>query len=169
MRPTQQSGDAVVISRGTIRRVVLLLVGLAAVAAAVYVARGLVARVPTGTDQIDRVAYQVVFMNTGQAFYGRLTIPDTEVYLLTDVFYLTNDDNGQPTRLVRRGAEVFGPREPMVIQARQVLFFENLRDDSDLVKGIRAIKSGQVQPPVVTAAPTAAPAATGTARPSATR
>ena len=105
-------------------------------------------------------------MNTGQAFYGKLAIVDADTYLLTDVFYLTNDDNGQPTRLVRRGVEVFGPREPMVIVGRQVLFFENLRDDSDLVKGIRAIKSGQV--PAATAAPPTA-AATPTARPSATR
>ena len=146
-----------------LRRVVFLLVGIAAIAAVVYFGRGLLARTLTGADQIDHGAYQVVFINTGQAFYGKLTIPDADTYLLTDVFYLTNDDAGQPTRLVRRGAEVFGPREPMVIQARQVLFFENLRDDSELVKGIRAIRSGQVTAPIVTAAPT------GTTRPSATR
>lgn len=143
-----------------------LIIGLLALAA--YAGRGFIARQPAAADQIDKPTYQVLFLNSGQAFYGKLTVADGDTYLLSDVFYLTNDDNGQPTRLVKRGSEVFGPREPMVIQARQVLFFENLRDDSDLVKGIRAIKSGQTSP-VVTAVPTAAPAATGTSRPSATR
>ena len=166
MRPTPASRDVIVISLAAIRRLLLVLVGIGAIVATLYFGRGLLTRTPTGADQIDRTAYPVVFINTGQAFYGRLTIADAETYLLTDAFYLTNDDSGQPTRLVRRGAEVFGPREPMVIQARQVLFFENLRDDSDLVKGIRAIKSGQV--PGATAAPPTA-AATPTARPSATR
>ncbi len=160
----QRGNGALVIPTAAIRRGILLLLGLALVGAVLYLGRGIVGRAPAAADQIDHSAYQVVFLNTSQAFYGRLTLADAETYVLTDVFYLTNDDNGQPTRLVRRGAEVFGPREPMVIQARQVLFFENLRDDSDLVKGIRAIKSGQVTPPVLTAAPTA-----GTPRPSATR
>ena len=160
---TQRSGGALVISAAAVRRALLTIVALAFIAIALYFGRGFIRR-DVAAEQIDRNGYQVVFMNSGQAFYGKLVIPDGDTYLLTDVFYLTNDDTGQPTRLVRRGAEVFGPREPMVVQAHHVLFFENLRDDSELVKGIRAIKSGQVTAPVVTAAP-----ATGTPRPSATR
>ena len=53
---------------------------------------------------------------TGQAFYGKLTIPDADTYLLSDVFYIVPNDTAQ--RLVKRGTEVFGPREPMVILAR---------------------------------------------------
>lgn len=151
-----------------VRRALLASLAIGLLVVAAYAGRGVIARQPAAADQIDKAAYQVIFLNTGQAFYGKLTIADGDTYLLTDVFYLTNDDSGQPTRLVRRGAEVFGPREPMVIGARQVLFFENLREDADLVKGIRAIKAGQTTP-AVTAAPTAAPAATGTPRPSATR
>ena len=145
-----------------------MVVTLALLITVAYVGRGLVAKQPAAADHLDRTAYQVVFLNSGQAFYGKLTVADGDTYVLNEVFYLTNDDNGQPTRLIRRGSEVFGPREPMVINAKQVLFFENLRDDSDLVKGIRAIKSGQ-QTPAITARTPAAPAATDTARPSATR
>ena len=161
--------DAFVIPVRTVRRLIALVVVALLLAAGAVFASQQQSRLlgSAAAAQIDRNAYQVVFLTTGQAFYGRLTIADADTYLLADAFYLTNDDSGQPTRLVRRGAEVFGPREPMVIQARQVLWFENLRDDSDLVKGIRAIKSGQVTPPVVTAAPPVAP--TATARPSATR
>jgi hypothetical protein len=53
----------------------------------------------------------------------------------------------------------------MIIPQAQVLFIENLRDDSEIVSAIRRFKSGQ---PVATPAPaTPQPAtATPTARPS---
>jgi hypothetical protein len=165
---SRASNDAaVVISTAAVRRVVLWLIALAVLAAAVYVGRGLFSRAPAAADQIDHGAYQAVFLTTGQAFYGKLTIPDAETYLLSDVFYIVPNDTAQ--RLVKRGTEVFGPREPMVIQARQVLFFENIRDDSDVGIGIRALKLGGSNPaaPLTTAVPL--PTATGTARPSASR
>ncbi|HEV2251209.1 MAG TPA: hypothetical protein VGT60_11960 [Candidatus Limnocylindria bacterium] len=145
---------------------VFLLLAIAVIGAAVYFGRGLIGRPPTAADQIDRAAYQVVFLTTGQAFYGRLSIPDTDTYLLSDVYYPVTNDTG--LRLLKRGTEVFGPRDPMVISGRQVLYFENLRDDSDIVVGIKAIKSGQGGS-APTTAPATAPVATATARPSATR
>jgi hypothetical protein len=62
----------------------------------------------------------------------------------------------------------------MLIPRQQVLFIENLRDDSDVVAAIRRFKSGQAPPampapataPPATAAPTARPS---TAAPSPTR
>ena len=165
---TRGTTDAVVISMAAIRRAVLLLVAIAAIAGAVYFGRGLINKPPTAADQIDRSAYQVIFLTTGQAFYGRLTIADADTYLLNDVYYLVVTENTQ--RLTKRGSEVFGPRDPMVILAKQVLFFENLRDDSDIVVGIKAIKSGQGggAPAVPTNPPTVAPTAS-TPRPTATR
>ena len=164
---TRSSSDAVVISTAAVRRVVLWLIALALLAAAVYVGRGIFNRAPAAADQIDHGAYQAVFLTTGQAFYGKLTIPDADTYLLSDVYYIVPNDTAQ--RLVKRGTEVFGPREPMVIEARQVLFFENIRDDSDVGLGIRALKLGGSTPaaPATTALPL--PTTTGTARPSASR
>ena len=164
------AGAALVISASALRRAVLLVLMVVAIAGLIYVGRGLIGRPPSAADQLDRNAYQVVFMSTGQAFYGRLTIADAETYLMSDVFYLVTNETGQPGRLVKRGAEVFGPREPMVIFARQVLFFENLRDDSELMNGIRALKAGQGTAPG-SPAPTVAPTAatTASARPSASR
>ena len=158
--------DAVVISAAAVRRAILWLIALALLGAAVYFGRSIFNRAPAAADQIDH-GYQAVFLTTGQAFYGKLTIPDAETYLLSDVFYIVPNDTAQ--RLVKRGTEVFGPREPMVILARQVLFFENIRDDSDVGLGIRALKLGGSSPaaPATTAVPL--PTATGTARPSASR
>jgi hypothetical protein len=83
--------------------------------------------------------------------------------MLSDVFYLTvTDDNS--TQLTKRGSEAQGPKEPMLIPKAQILFIENLRDDSQVVVAIKKFKSGEV--PSATAPP-ATVAPTGTARPSA--
>ena len=159
-------GDAFVIPVRTVRRLIVLVVVALLLAAGAGFASQQLPRLlgSAAAAQIDRSAYQVVFLTTGQAFYGKLTVADSETYLLNDVFYLGLNDAGQPGRLLKRGGEVFGPREPMVILVRQVLWFENLRDDSELLNGIRALHSGQGGPaPTVPVSPTPSP------RPSASR
>lgn len=127
------------------------------------------------TAQVDRGAYQAVFLVTNQVYFGKLQV-DGDNYLLTDVFYLSQPaDPNAKGQLVKRGNELHGPKEPMVIPARSVLFLENMRDDSEVVAAIKVFKSGGVPAPAATAAPTAPavtappPSPSGTARPSATR
>ena len=109
---------------------------------------------------IDPKAYQAVFLTTSLVYFGKLTI-DGDVYVLNDVYYINQPDAATPGQLVKRGNEVHGPRDPMLINVQQVLQVENLRDDSQVAQGIRLIQSGQA-PPLATPAPT-------TPRPSATR
>lgn len=164
--------DAFVVPVRTVRRFLflVLLVALAAVAVAVY---------PQLRDRlqpaipIDRGAYQAVFLVTNQVYFGKVEV-DGDSYLLADVFYLSQPETGAASQLVKRGGEPHGPREPMIVPSRSVLFIENLRDDSSVVTGIKAFKSGQINAPATAtpAVPTSAPttaAPTGTARPSATR
>ena len=155
--------DAFVIPVRTVRRLLaaVFVVALAAIAVAMY---------PTVRDRlqasaIDRSAYQAVFLTTNQVYFAKVDV-EGDVYLLSDIFYLSQADAGAQSQLVKRGGEPHGPREPMIVPARSVLFVENLRDDSPVVAGIKAFKSGQTGP-AASAAPTAAP--TGTPRPSATR
>ena len=163
--------SAFVVSTAALRRTVIVLFAIVVIVAVVFYGRTLIGRPPAVAEQIDRGAYQAVFLSTGQAFYGRLTVADAETYLLNDIYYLVTTDGAQ--RLIKRGAEVFGPRDPMVIPAQSVLFIENMRDDSEIVSGIRAIRSGQGGPgPTINPAPLAtAPPATParTPRPSASR
>ncbi|HVR88214.1 MAG TPA: hypothetical protein VHG53_01550 [Candidatus Limnocylindria bacterium] len=157
-------------STSAIRRALVLIVVLVALTAAVYVGRDLIARRPAAAAQIDHGAYQAIVLNVGQTYYGKLSIADDETYLLSDVFYFLPAESGQSSRLVKRGGEFFGPREPMIILARQVLWFENVRDDSELANAIRQIKSGQGGPaPAPGPAATASPALTASPRPSASR
>src|SRR5437879_2319258 len=124
---------------------------------------------PTAAEVIDRGSYQAVFLTNGSTFFGKLQQQGDEWFLLTDVFYLTTSEQGG-TQLIKRGTEPQGPREPMIIPRQQVLFIENLRDESDVVNLIRRFKSGQL--PVATPPPpTPSPAtsAPSTPRPSPTR
>jgi hypothetical protein len=127
---------------------------------------------PSAAEVIDRNAYQAVFLVNGATYFGKLEEQGDNWFLLSDVFYLSASDQ-TGTQLIKRGSEPQGPREPMIIPKQQVLFIENLRDDSDIVTLIKKFKSGQLPaatPPPATLAPTTAPTpAPSTARPSPTR
>ena len=166
--------SAIVISTGAIRRVIVALFLIAVIAVAAVFGRQYLQRPPGLGDQIDKAAYQAVFLTGGQVFFGHATVGDGSL-ALSDVFYLApNTDTSQPQlgALLKRGSELHGPREPMLIEQGQILFVENMRDDSQVVAAIKRFKSGE-QPPAATPAP-ATPAAatqtpTGTPRPSASR
>jgi hypothetical protein len=156
--------DAFVVPVRTVRRFLLLLVLVAIAAVGVAVYPQLRDRLQPAIP-IDRGAYQAVFLVSNQVFFGKVELSGDD-YLLTDVFYLSQPESGAASQLVKRGGEPHGPREPMIVPSRSVLFIENLRDDSPVVNGIKAFSSGQTSP-AATAAP--APATTATTRPSATR
>lgn len=116
----------------------------------------------SASELIQRDAYQAVFLANGSSYFGKLQ-QRGEWFLLTDVFYLSVSDDG--TQIIKRGAEPQGPKEPMVIPASNVLFFENLRDDSEIVTAMRRYASGQ---PVTQPRATLPPASTPRPSPTAT-
>jgi hypothetical protein len=160
--PTQRP-DAIALPIIPILRAVIAVV-------TVLIVVGIVSIIWTHRDQlfgrssleryIDPKAYQAVFLTNSTVYFGKLTI-DGDVYVLNEVYYVSQPDQQTPGQLVKRGNEIHGPRDPMLISARQVLQIENLRDDSQVVQGIRLIQTGQA-PPLATPAP-------ATPRPSATR
>jgi hypothetical protein len=107
---------------------------------------------------IDPNAFQVVFLTGQLSYFGHLRV-DGDVYLLTDVYYIDATDP-QNTRLVKRGGEVLGSREPMLIPQHQILVVENLRDDSTLVTAIRGLRSGQTAAPALLPPAVPSPSAT---------
>jgi hypothetical protein len=159
------------------RRVLVALGVVVVVALVLFVVVTQRERVFASQDRrVDHSAYQAVFLTSSQVYFGKLTI-DGNDYLLSDVFYLNAPAQGSSSgQLVKRGNELHGPTEPMIIPASSVLFFENMRTDSEVIAAIRAFKAGVTPAPsaapslVPTTAPTtAAPTPTGSARPSATR
>lgn len=116
--------------------------------------------------RVDHSSYQAVFLVSSQVYFGKLTI-DGDDYLLRDIFYLNAPQQGTSAgQLVKRGNELHGPVEPMIIPARSVLFFENMRDDSEVLAAIRGFKAGVTPAPQTSVPTTASPQVSATRSPS---
>lgn len=165
--------NAIVIPVGALRRVFLMLLVIIGLIMLILVVRTQLFRAgittlfaPSAAEVIERDLYQAVFLTNGSTYFGRLQQQGDEWFVLTDVFYLSVSEDSAP-QLIKRGSEPQGPREPMIIPQAQVLFIENLRDDSEIVAAIKRFKSGEAPvatappaSPIRTAAPSAAPSPT---------
>ena len=173
MRSGRPANNTIAIPLPSMRILLAALVVLL-IAAIVYAQRD---RIFVSEDRrVDHSTYQAVFLTSSQVYFGKLTI-DGNDYLLTEVFYLNAPQQGSSSgQLVKRGNELHGPTEPMIIPASSVLFFENMRTDSEVMSAIRAFKAGVTPAPASSTAPTTAPTPalptatpSGSPRPSATR
>lgn len=163
------SQNAIVIPVGALRRIFVMLLVLIGLILLVLVVRTQLFRAGIGTlfapsafEVIDRDAYQAVFLAGGQVFFGKLQEQGDRYFVLRDVFYLSVPDQaGTQGQLIKRGNELHGPEDLMIIPVDQVLFIENMRDDSEVANVIRRFKSGQLPiatAPPLTAGPTRSPA-----------
>jgi len=102
----------------------------------------------SGDAAVETDKYQAVFMSNGQVYFGRLTNLDGGYAQLTDVYYLQVQQAVQPATdtkatgqpkvsLTKLGNELHGPTDKMHISRDQILFWENLKDDSTVVKAIK--------------------------------
>jgi len=167
--PRRDDTIAIPISISAVRRILVALVALVALILVAIVLWQQVGRVLAGAERrVDKNTYQAVFLLSSQLYFGHLTIEGDE-YLLRDVFYLNPPAEGsQRGQLVKRGNELHGPTEPMIVPARSVLFWENMRDDAEVAAAIRLYRSGQLPSasPVTPAPTSAAPTATASRSPS---
>lgn len=94
---------------------------------------------------IDKNKRQAVFLTNGLAYFGYLREVNREYVKLTDTYYLRVAQPLQPSQpqqqinLVKLGNEIHGPEDDMYIPKNQILFWENLRNDSQVVQAIRNI------------------------------
>jgi len=97
--------------------------------------------------QIEGGNYQAVFLTSGQVYFGKLTMVDSTYMKLTDVFYIqtssssttvqSTDTTNSDMKLIKLGNEIHGPKDSMVINRDQVLFFENLKTDGKVAQTIK--------------------------------
>lgn len=108
----------------------------------------------TGDAAVETDKYQAVFMSNGQVYFGRLSNLGGSYAQLTDIYYLQVQQAVQPAAekkpteqpkvsLTKLGNELHGPTDKMHISRDQILFWENLKDDSTVVKAIRDYKNKQ--------------------------
>lgn len=92
-------------------------------------------------DFIDPDAYQAMFLTNDQIYFGRLKTISSDYLILSDVYYVKINEEGAG-QLVKLGAiEPHGPKDKMTINREQVLFWENLKFDSPVVKTIQNMQS----------------------------
>jgi len=131
-------------SRFIIVLVLVLLVSLAVslsvnVVQFINQSRSIVVAAPVSMvgKQIEPDRFQAIFLTNGQVYFGKLSLIDDGDYKLTDIYYLSVQQEVQPsgssggsgsTTLVKLGNELHKPEDSMIIPARQVLFFENMQD-----------------------------------------
>lgn len=150
-KPTAKAGKSV--NKNVITLVVTVVVAIAlAVAAWQFVIR------PASTAAaIDGGKYQAVFFTNGQVYFGKLNALNGDYMRLTDIYYLqaksdTNEE-GNPQKasgqdnsnvqLVKLGSEIHGPDDEMIVNKDQILFFENLKNDSNVSSTIKSYQQAQ--------------------------
>ncbi len=92
--------------------------------------------------------WQAVVLSDGQVYFGHLTNHNRSFYLLTNIYYLKygnalqqsgGADTASPEQklnLIKLGGELHGPEDMMYIAKDKIVFIENLKDSSLVVKAI---------------------------------
>ncbi len=100
---------------------------------------------------IEPDTYYAVFLTNGQVYFGKPESMTRDELVLIDVYYLqlsgdatavaTADPLSEPKfALVKLGKEIHGPVDTLYINRDNVLFYEQLRKDSQVVTSIRNFK-----------------------------
>lgn len=101
-------------------------------------------------SEIKTDKYQAVFLNSadGQVYFGKLENLNKEYYKLSDIYYVRveqvqpnpNEEPQQNISLAKLGNEIHGPEDEMFISKKDVMFWENLKDDGQVVTAITQYK-----------------------------
>lgn len=109
-----------------------------------------------GTVTGKASGYQAVFLTNGQVYFGKVSNPAEAYLTLKDIYYLQvvqpplqgQQQPGQQAAdqqaqisLVKLGNELHGPVDEMHINREQILFYEDLKEDGQVVKAIRDYKA----------------------------
>ncbi|MDO9231132.1 MAG: hypothetical protein Q7U36_01475 [bacterium] len=127
---------------------IIILVIIVAIAVAGFVFFG---KNKNTSSIIDSGKYQAVFLTNGQTYFGKVSNEKSAYVSLSDVYYLVlkrplqnqQQEGEQPQEqpkpeysLIKLGKEMHGPIS-MSINKDQILFIENLADDSKVVSTIK--------------------------------
>ena len=95
--------------------------------------------------------FQAVFLTNGQVYFGKLYRENSSFPVLRHVYYLQVTQPPQPLQegqtpptninLVKLGGELHGPQDEMRINKDQILFVEDLKDDSKVVTAIQQLEN----------------------------
>lgn len=100
----------------------------------------------TESKYVDTTKYQAVFLNGGQVYFGNIDELNSKYLKLDNIYYLRVNQqvqpdgnaaaNGNDVSLVKLGCELHGPQDSMVVNREQIIFWENLKDNGQVVEAI---------------------------------
>ena len=102
---------------------------------------------------VDGNKYQAVFLTNGQVYFGHIKEANRDYAMLSDIYYLRVSEQLQPPsqqpqtsiNLVKLGSEIHGPEDSMYVPKGQIIFWENMRDDSPVTQVINQLKTQEAQ------------------------
>lgn len=130
------------------RRLVVLLVLILIV---FFVARLLY---PNRTLTTSSEKWQAVFLNNGQVYFGHLKEFKDDYAELVNVYYLRATQALQPPasstptpsfELVKLGGELHGPEDAIYFVKSSILFWEDMKDNSQVVQAINNFQQNSKQ------------------------
>ena len=135
------------------RKLFVIIIAVVLISAGIFLSY-LVLRNSSTTAHIESGKYQAVFFTNGQVYFGKLS-PLSGGYLrLEDIYYLqtksddastnpqeTVADTANDVELIKLGSEIHGPEDEMIVNKDQVLFFENLKEDSRVSQSIKTYQT----------------------------
>lgn len=122
---------------------VLLGIALLLVALALYAG---LATPRAESKQINTKEYQAVFLTNGQVYFGKVTDLNSKYLVLNNVFYIENNSSSSSSTTQAQNSnytlrklgttELHLPEDKMVVNRDTVTFWENLKDNSQVVTKI---------------------------------
>lgn len=97
---------------------------------------------------INKNGYQAVFLTNGQVYFGKLQSPAGDYAKMTKVYYIqgqtsesakaTDAGLSDVAELVKLEKSIHGPKDELLINKDQIMYFENLKDDGQAAKLIES-------------------------------
>lgn len=104
---------------------------------------------------VNTSKFQAIFLNGGQVYFGHIRTLNNKYIRIDNIYYLRVNQTVQPNgqqqnsnpELVKLGCELHRPQDFMILNRDQVIFWENLKDDSSQASVPGAIKKYQADHP----------------------
>ena len=87
--------------------------------------------------------WQAVFLTNGQVYFGHIKNAGRDYAILNNVYYLRASQQLQPPAsqqqisIVKLSDELHKPEDTMYIPKNQIVFWENMQDDSAVIQTIK--------------------------------
>lgn len=126
-------------------KAIIAFFGLALLIAVGWKILGLYGVVPSyDFPVVNASQWQAVFLTNNQVYFGHLNNYNKDYTILKNIYYLRVTDplqQGSPPQqpsinLVKLGGELHGPTDAMYIPKDKIMFWENLKDDSQVAQAI---------------------------------